>query len=152
MRIVLLMAIVVSIAGSPVLAGQKEGAKPDRKPQAELANKAAFATIPAADPGLKKALGAHGMDAAKKLIGKEGAMQGTVTKVFTPKSNARVILNFDKDYKKALVAVVKAADFAKFPNLEMLKDKRVLVSGKFVEYNGAPELSLTDASHVKIVK
>jgi hypothetical protein len=148
----MLIAAVVSIAGGPVLALQKEGAKPERKPQAELASKAAFATIPAVSLELKKALEAHDLARAKKLIGQEGTIQGTVAKVFTPKSNALVILNFDKDYKKALVAVVKAADFAKFPNLETLKDKRVLVRGKFVDYNGTPELSLTDASHVKIVK
>jgi hypothetical protein len=156
MRIVTLLATAISIAvtimGLPVLALQKEGSKPERKPQSEMAGKVAFATIPATSPDLKKALDSHDLAAAKKLVGHAGAIQGTVAKVFTPSSNALVILNFDKVYKKALVAVVKAEDFARFPNLETLKDKHVLVHGKFVDYNGTPELSLTDASQVKIVK
>lgn len=152
MRTIMLIAAALSIAGTPVLALQKEGGKPERKPQSELARKVALATIPATSLELKKALDSHDLAGAKKLVGREGAIQGTVAKVFTPRSNALVILNFDKDYKKALVVVVKAADFAKFPDLETLKDKHVLIRGKFVEYNGAPELALTDASHLKIVK
>ena len=152
MRIGMLIAVTCSMVCSPVLAVQKQGAKPERKTQAELASKAAFATIPATSPELKKALDSHDLAGAKKLVGQTGAIQGTVAKVFTPRSNALVILNFDKDFKRALVAVVKAEDFAKFPNLETLKDKRVFVRGKFIDYNGTPELSLADASKVKIIK
>lgn len=149
MRLLQALAALTALSFTiPALAAQK----PDRKPQSEVASKAAFATIPAASPDLKKALNAHDLTGAKKLVGREGSVRGTVAKVFAPRSNALAILNFDPDYKKALVAVVKSEDFAKFPNLDTLKDKYVLLKGKFVDYNGAAELLLTNANQIKVVK
>jgi len=155
MRYVRLAAFVtaVAIASLPSAAFQRSAKPPqDRKPQSDIAAKSAFGTIPASSPELKKSLDSHDLAGAKKLIGKDGAFHGMVSKVFAPKSNALIILNFDPEFKKALVAVVKAEDFAKFPKLDALKDKHVLVRGRFIDYNGTPELALTNANQVKLVK
>src|SRR5207244_2898787 len=81
-------------------------------PQSASASKSAkFGTVSRIDKQYEQALDAKDLTAAKKLIGKEGAFKGTVAKVFTPKSNNLVILNFAGDYKTAIVAVVKKGDF-----------------------------------------
>jgi hypothetical protein len=127
--------------------------KPALKSQAEVAAKnKTFGTIAATDAKVKGALAAKDLAKAKKLTGKPGAFIGTVVKVFTPKSNKIVILNFAENYKEALTAVVKGSDFAKFPNLETLKGKKVLISGKFVEYKESVEIELTSPDQVKVIK
>jgi hypothetical protein len=133
---------------------QKEpaGKSSDLKAQSALATKGALPTIAEKDAEYKQALQSHDLAGAKSRIGKDGAIQGVVAKVFAPSSNMLVILNFDKNYKNALVAVIKAEDFAKFPDLGTLRDKHVLVKGKFIDYNGVPELSVTNAGAIKIVK
>ena len=126
--------------------------KADRKSQSEVASKAVFSTTPPTNPEVKKALDAKDLPGAIKLIGKEGAFKGTVAKVYAPKSNSIVILNFDADYKKAITAVLRNKDFSRFPNLESLNGKRILVKGKFEDFRGAPEIVLTDAGQIKIIK
>src|SRR4051812_13232366 len=104
--------------------------------QSEGASKSAeFGTVFKTDKQNQEAHDAKDLEGAKKLIGKEGVFKGTVAKVFTPKSNSVVILNFAKDYKTAVSAVVKKEDFSKFPDLQTLEKKEVLVSGKVVDYN-----------------
>ncbi len=121
--------------------------------QSQLASKTAkFSTIATTDPAFPPSLDAHDLKAAKQLVGMDESFIGLVTKVFTPKSGAIVILNFDKDYKTALTAVIKRADWAKFPDLTKLQAKRIRVSGKFVDFRGATEIDLTDPGQIKIVE
>ncbi len=101
---------------------------------------------------MKKALPATDLAGAKKQVGKAAAFVGTVDRTFTPKGNGLVILNFAKDYKTAVTGVVRAKDFAKFPDLKALQGKKVLVSGTVQDYKGRPEIALSAPSQVKIVK
>ena len=89
---------------------------------------------------------------AEKLIGKAGSFKGTVSKAFTPRNGGLVILNFDDDYKSAMTAVLKKSDFAKFPDLSELVGKEVVVSGKFMDFKGSPEIELSDPKQVALVK
>jgi hypothetical protein len=126
--------------------------KAEKKSQVELASKTALATVAATSADVKKALDAKDLPAATKLTSKEGAFKGTVSMAYAPKSNALIILNFDPDYKKAVTAVVRNKEFGKFPNLETLVGKHILVKGKFEDYRGAPEIVLLDAAQIKIIK
>lgn len=123
-----------------------------RKPQHEVAAKSEFATVAADDASVRKALAASDLAGARRLKGKEGAFEGKVVAVFAPDSYGLVILNFDERYQNALSAVVFASRFSKFPDLEKLKGKRVLISGKFDEYKGRPQIELIDPSQVRVIK
>ena len=122
-------------------------------PQSSAASKSAkFATIAKTDAAFKSAIDAHDRAGAEKLVGHDGAFRGKVTKAFSPRGGSVVILNFDQDYKTALTAVVKKSDFAQFPDLAKLVGQEVVVSGKFTDYKGSPEVELTDVKQIAIVK
>ena len=145
-----LAATVCALWALPTLAQQP--VKDDRKPQHVVAAKTEFATVAASDDSVKKALRASDIGEARKLIGKEGAFEGKVVAVFAPDSYGLVILNFDERYQNALTAIVFASRFSKFPDLDKLKDKRVLITGKFSDYKGRPQIELTEPSQVRIIK
>lgn len=128
--------------------------KPAGKSQAELALKtAAFAAVAAANPALKSARKATDLAGAKAAEGKGAAtFIGTIARVFAPRSNTVVILNFAKDYRSAVSAVVFAKNFAAFPPLAALEGKTVLVTGAVQDYQGSPEIVLTAPGQVKVVK
>jgi DNA/RNA endonuclease YhcR with UshA esterase domain len=122
------------------------------KPQASVASKTAkFGSVKAGDGSVTKALKATDLAGAKKLIGKEAAFEGTVASVYTPKGNGLLILNFDKNYRNALTAVLRSKNYADFPDMQTLKGKRVLVTGKFEDYKGSAELVLTKPDQIKLI-
>ena len=121
--------------------------------QSSAASKSAkFQNVTKTDALYTGALDAHDKSGAEKLIGKSGAFKGTVTKAFTPRSGGIVILNFDDDYKSAMTAVVKKSDFSKFPDLTQIIGKEVVISGKFMDFKGSPEIELSDPKQVALVK
>ena len=127
--------------------------KPANKSQESVASKKPFGTIKATDEAVTKALDAKDVEGAKKLIGKEGAFVGTVVKIYTAKGNSLMVLNFDPDFRSALTAILEPGEFDKFPNLKDLRDKKVLVKGKFVLYKKTqPQIELTDPAQIKIVE
>jgi len=140
--------LALAVAAAPVLAGEAS-----KKPsQSSLASKTAqFGTVSKADHQYQQALDAKDLKAAVKLVGKTGAFKGTIAKVFAPESGNLVILNFADDYKTALTAVIKKEDFSRFPDLQTLKGKPVLVSGKFIDYKGQPEVALTGPEQIKTI-
>ena len=137
----------------PFVLAQDEKPKPEpAKPQASVASKTAkFGTVKAGDGSVKTALKASDLAGAKKLVGKDGAFEGTVTAVFSPKTNGLVILNFDKNYKNALTAVLRVKNYADFPDMQSLKGKHILVTGKFEDYKSSTEIQLTKPDQVKLI-
>jgi DNA/RNA endonuclease YhcR with UshA esterase domain len=160
--VTLLFAVSASLMAAPQLApaaAQKEAGKDEArkkakyKSQEESASKnARFATISATDKSVTEALKATDLENARKLTGKAATFTGTVTKVFAPKSNALVILNFAPDYRTAVTAVIRRNSFSTFPTLSSLEGKKVLVSGTVVNYQNRPEIELKNLSQIKIVK
>ena len=121
--------------------------------QSSVASKSAkFQNVAKTDALYTGALDAHDKAGAEKMIGKSGAFKGTVTKAFTPRSGGIVILNFDDDYKSAMTAVLKKSDFSKFPDVSDLVGKEIVVSGKFMDFKGSPEIELSDPKQVALVK
>ncbi len=154
-RSIAVFAAVVSVAAASLTltpTANAQSAKPAGKPQYEVAAKTAWPTVKSSDSAVAKALKATDLKGAEKMVGKSGAFTGTVSETYAPKSGKLVILNFDKDYKKALTAVVKSEDFAKFPDLQALTGKKVLVTGKFVSYKNATEIELTNPAQLKLIK
>jgi len=123
-----------------------------QKSQAELAAKTGFVTIAPDDPAVGKATDAKDLAAVRKLTGKEGAIQGTVAKVYVSDGNGIVILNFARNFKEAATAVLKPANYAKLPDMQTLDGKRVLVTGKVIEFRGRPEIEIQEPGQVKIIK
>lgn len=140
------------VAAAHAAAQKEKGDQPAPKSQASLAAKTDFAVIAPTDPGLAKATAATDLDAVRKLSGKEGTLQGMVAKVYASEGNGIVILNFAKNFRDAATAVVKPANYSKFPDLLTLTGKKVLVTGRVREFRGRPEIELTDAAQVKIVR
>ncbi len=124
--------------------------KPAGPPQSKVAAKGAFPFVKAA--AVKGAKPATDLAGAKKLVGKTVTFVGTVDRIFAPKGNSMVLLNFAKDYKKALVGIVTVKNFGAFPDLRLLRGKKVTVTGKVVIYKGAPEVELVKAGAIKLVK
>jgi len=129
----------------------------DRDPmkplQHAVASKTAtFAMVDKADPSYMNALDAHDLAGALKLVGKEGAFKGTVSKLFEERDGDLAILDFDPNYRTALTAVLKNASFSKFPDMKTLEGKEIVVSGKFTDYRGKAQIELTDPTQIKLVK
>jgi len=138
---------------APATAKVAADGDPIGKAQSELASKTAtFGTVLAADPAVAKALEAHNLADAQKQVGKPGAFQGTVSQAYSPGDHDIVILDFDKQYKTALTAVVMPGDYGKFPALSALEGKHVLVTGTMSAPKGKPQITLTNPAQVKVIR
>src|SRR6266571_1111677 len=161
MRTIIFMAILASVFGvwsfNTVTANRSANAFQDRDPMKPLqhvvASKTAkFGPVDKDDPEYKKALDAHDLAGALKLVGKEGAFKGTTDKLYEERGGDMVVFDFDSNYQTALTAVLKNPDFPKFPDVKTLEGKEIVVSGKFVDYHGKAQIELTDPKQIKVVK
>jgi hypothetical protein len=125
----------------------------EQQSQPEVASKTAkFATVEKTGALYKGALDAHDLEGALKLVEKDGAFRGTVAKAFAQRDGSLVILDFDPNFRTALTAVVRSADYAKFPNLRDLEGKEIVVTGKFTDFHGKAQIVLTDPAQIKLVE
>ena len=129
----------------------------DRDPMKPLqhvvASKTAkFGTVNKDDDAYKNALDAHDLAGTLKLVGKEGSIRGTVSKLFEERDGDLIVFDFDPNYRTAITAVLKNAAFPKFPDVKMLDGKEIVVSGKFVDYHGKAQIELTDPAQIRVVK
>ena len=165
MRITRLTAIFIAIAVGAfgvwsldtVRANLSANVFQDRDPMKPLqhvvASKTAkFGTADKDDAAYKNALDAHDLAGALKLVGKDGAFKGTVSKLYEERDGDMVVFDFDPNYRTALTAVLKNPDFPKFPDVKTLEGKEIVVSGKFVDYHDKAQIELTDPKQIKIVK
>jgi len=100
----------------------------------------------------KNALDAHDLAGTLKLVGQEGSFRGTVSKFFEERDGDLIVFDFDPNYRTALTAVLRNADFQKFPDVKALDGKEIVVSGKFVDYHGKAQIELTDPKQIRTVK
>jgi hypothetical protein len=92
--------------------------------------------------------------AAKDHIGKTATVCGKVagTRYLDTSNRQPTFLNFDKEYPNhTFVAVIFGANRSKFgkPEQDYL-EKNVCVTGEIVDYNGKPEMELTDPKQVRM--
>lgn len=91
---------------------------------------------------------------AAKHIGEQATVCGTVASArYAERSNKKpTFLNLDKAFPNQIfTAVIFEADRAKFgePEKELL-NKKICVSGKIQEFQGKPEIVLTDEKQLKV--
>jgi hypothetical protein len=145
-----LVVIALFATFSPVGAAQNRDVQ--KKLQREVASRtASFTTIARSDDAYQKARDAHDLDGAHGVLGQTGSFKGTVTQLFEERDGDLVILDFDKNYRTAMTAIVRNADFSKFPDMKALEGKEIVVSGKFTEYQGRAQIELTDPGQIHLV-
>ncbi len=153
MKTYLLKSAFILAAAVVILFGAVMTTNAQDSPQKSKASKTAkFESVAKTDAAYTAAIDAHDKEAAAKMTDKEGSFKGKVAKLFFPRGGGIVILNFDKDYKTAMTAVLKKSDFSKFPDITQLDGKEIVVSGTFIDYQGNPEIILSDPGQIKIVK
>jgi hypothetical protein len=130
----------------------KDVSAPARKSQSDVASKtASFGMISKTNETFKTALDAHALAEGLKEADKVGAFKGTVTKIFEPRGGNLAIMNFDADYKTAMTGLLKGENFTNFPDLKLLVGKEAVVSGKLIDFQGRPEIVLTNSDQIKVV-
>ena len=140
-------------AEAAALRGSLQDRDPIKPLQHVVASKTAkFSLVAKDDDSYKRALESHDLAGALKMIGRDGAFKGTVSKLFEERDGDIVVLDFDQNFRTALTAVLRNADFPKFPDMKTLEGKEVLVAGKFVDYHGAAQIELTDPKQIMLVK
>jgi hypothetical protein len=152
--LVVVVALACGAVSTRVAANERASIVQDtQQSQQDAASKTAkFASVEKTDALYKKALDAHDLEGALKLIDQEGAFRGTVAKAFAQRDSSLVILDFDPNFRTALTAIVRSADYAKFPALRDLEGKEIVVTGKFTDFHGKPQIALTDPAQIKLVK
>ncbi|MDQ3908393.1 MAG: hypothetical protein M3268_08610 [Acidobacteriota bacterium] len=145
----LLVAFALCCAG----ASSRVAAQESPQSQHDAASKTAkFGSVEKTSDAYKSALDAHDLEGASKLVGKDGAFRGTVAKVFEQRDGSLLIIDFDPNFRTALTAVLRRADYAKFPDVRELEGKEIVVSGKFTDFRGRAQIELSDPAQIKIVK
>jgi DNA/RNA endonuclease YhcR with UshA esterase domain len=87
---------------------------------------------------------------ASKWIGKQVIVTGVVAQVSIRPS--LVFLNFDKAYPSNLfTAIVRNKNTNEFEGLPALRGKAVSVKGEIKNYNGKPEMELTNKAQLKLL-
>jgi hypothetical protein len=151
-----LTCVALAAAGwSALPAGYAQDTDPkrDSRPQAQVAStKVKFAILSPKAREYKEAKAVTDVEGAKKLVGKLVTFKGTVIQVFAPEDNSRVILTFAKDSKSALTVVVRNENFSRFPELEDLKGKFVVFTGRVLENEERFEVVLIRPGQLKIVE
>lgn len=123
--------------------------KPDVT-QASVASKGTFKTEPAAKAS--KALAATDLKTALSLVGKKGSFQGTVTDTYAPDGDGILFVDFAKNYRTTISAVLFAKSYSKFPEMSTLDGQHILVSGTFASHEGRPQIILDDPKQITILK
>ncbi|MDT7541160.1 MAG: hypothetical protein QOE33_1064 [Acidobacteriota bacterium] len=151
--VVMISCVVAStrVAARVVLISTQESQS--QQSQQEVASKTVkFGTLEKTDAIYKGALDAHDLEGASKLVGKDGAFRGTMSKAFAQRDGSLIILDFDPNFRTALTAVLHSADYAKFPDVSDLEGKEIVVTGKFTDFHGKAQIVLSDPAQIKLVK
>jgi hypothetical protein len=153
MRIARLTIVFIALLAALSIFGAAQERGPQKKSQREVASKTvSFAIINKSDEAYQKARDAHDLDGAHQALAQTGSFKGAVSQLFEERENDLVILDFDKNFRTALTAVLRNADFPKFPDMKALEGKEIVVSGKFTDYQGRAQIELTEPGQIKIVK
>lgn len=143
----------VTVAAVCWTTGPAISAQGESRPQAEVASKnVKFEVIAPIFRGYREAKAATDLEAARKAVGQPASFKGTVIEVFAPSENTMVVLHFAKEPKTALRAVVRQENFFRFPKLEDLKGKTVMVTAKVTDSAEGPEMVLIRPGQLKVLK
>ena len=150
----LVVAMMVGLVAFGLAARGEDAAKPEeaKKAPEQPAAAAAFGTVEKSDAAYTGALDAHDLDGLKQKADQEAAFKGTVSGTYEPNGAKLLIVNFDKQFKNAVSAVIKGGDISKLPDVKALVGKEVLVTGKVTLHRERPEIVVSDAGQIKLVQ
>ena len=94
---------------------------------------------------------AHELEKLRARLLQSVMLVGTVTAVHRSRSGRSATLNFDADYRKAAVAYVPALAMARFPNLDTLVGKKVIIESPVSLYKGQPQVTLTRPKQLRVL-
>lgn len=112
---------------------------------------APFSAAPRNGAAVRSAYDAQDVAALSNLAGKTACVRGAAAKVYLASSGRFAAIDFDKDYKKALVAIVMASSIPRLQCLQALSGKSVLVSGKVQMYQGRPQIVIDSTKQIRII-
>lgn len=89
---------------------------------------------------------------ARQYIGQIKTVYGKVVRTYN--SGKACFLNFSFNYKEDFSVVIFAKDFGKFqfPPQDYYKNKEIKVTGLIKEYEGAPEIIVSDPRQIKVLE
>ena len=99
----------------------------------------------------KQAVEAHNLAAARRSLGRTASFHGTVANVTQDAQNQTLTLEFDPQYQKAVAAVLTFRAYLRFPNMQTLRGREVVVSGPFLLYGDKVAVMLTQPSQIQVV-
>ena len=102
-------------------------------------------------PAYKQAMDAHNMALAQRSLGRTGHFHGVVTKVYQDPVHQTLVLDFDPQYTRALTAVLTFRSFSRFPNMQALQGREVVVSGPLIRYQDKVAVMLTQPGQIQVV-
>ena len=121
-------------------------------PQQRVASpNARFGMIARTVPAYTQAMEAHNLALARRSLGGARRFHGIVTQVTQDAQNQTLTLEFDPLYPRALTAVLTFRGYSRFPNMQSLRGKEVVVSGPLLQYGDKVAVMLTQPNQVQIV-
>jgi hypothetical protein len=89
------------------------------------------------------------LDQAGSHPGEQACVAGRVLKVFTSRSGT-TFLDFCGDYRNCpFTSVIFGSDRQKFGNLETLTGHQIEIRGTIKQYNGRPEIVISDPGQIR---
>lgn len=118
---------------------------------AQPACNGSFSTVSDKDVAVRAAYDVRNLGQAIQLVGKPACFKGHVVRVYLTSSRNFASLDFDKDYKKAIVAVAIGDAVSRMPGIESLAGQELVISGTVSLYKGQPEIKLKSPTQIKRV-
>jgi len=103
-------------------------------------------------PAYKQAMDAHNLALARQSLGRAGRFHGIVTQVYEDPQHQTLILDFDPQYARALTAVLTFRGYSRFPNMQSLRGREVVVSGPLIRYQDKIAIMLSQPGQIQLVK
>lgn len=148
------LLLLVMASNTVLLAAAPTGnqsAHPHRGSPASKSGAKGYTKVPVART--KSALASTDINGAEKLIGKQGSFVGVINNIYKPKPGQDIIyLNFAKSWKTTISAAIPLTDRNNFPDLSSLVGKKVMITGKFAQYDKThPEIIVTASKQIELV-
>jgi len=102
-------------------------------------------------PGYTQAMEAHNLARARQSLGKSVRFHGIVTQVYQDPTHQTLVLDFDPQYTHALTAVLTFRAYSRFPNMQTLQGREVVVSGPLIRYQDKIAVMLTQPGQIQVV-
>jgi len=119
--------------------------------QAVASRTAPLALITRNSPIYIRAMDAHNLVYARQSLGRAILFHGVVTQVYQDPTHQTLVLDFDPQYAHALTAVLTFRAYSRFPNMQTLQGREVVVSGPLIRYQDKIAVMLSQPGQIQVV-